>query len=120
VTGYLDEFHIGRSWFGTSRENDCPCGKAPCGLVDATAIHPDCDQHHIENARTMRQIHAAKDCPVGAGDGLTGVEGEPAVRARLMSGQPTPPREDTFDCERCGDGDALCEGEACVFCEAGL
>jgi hypothetical protein len=61
--------HIGRSWHGTPLEDDCPCGKAPCGLVDSEKIDSDCPQHGGEFAKTMRQIHWAAECaapaPVG-------------------------------------------------------
>jgi hypothetical protein len=56
--------HIGRSWHGTPLEDVCPCGKAPCGLVDTDRIDESCTQHGVEYARTMRQAHWADDCPV--------------------------------------------------------
>lgn len=59
-------FHIGRSWLGHPLEDDCPCGKAACGLVDAHLIDPACPQHALTAAKTMRQMHPAGDCP---GDG---------------------------------------------------
>lgn len=55
-------FHIGRSWHGTSLEDDCPCGKAPCGLVDTTKIDPGCSQHAMGAAKTMRQMHLDSWC----------------------------------------------------------
>lgn len=57
--------HVGRSWNGTRLEDDCPCGKAPCGLVDMALVSPECEQHGA-SFRTMRQIHAPKDCPAAA------------------------------------------------------
>jgi hypothetical protein len=55
--------HIGRSWDGTSLEDECPCPKAPCGLVSSDAVDPACDQHPSERRKTMRQIHTAAVCP---------------------------------------------------------
>ena len=61
-TSLWAESHIGRSWPPASPiEDNCPCPKAPCGLVIAgSAI---CDQHHYRNGRTMRQIHYPDNCP---------------------------------------------------------
>lgn len=56
-------FHIGRSWTTHPIEDECPCGKAPCGLVDDKLISPDCDQHTLGAAKTMRQMHPADACP---------------------------------------------------------
>jgi hypothetical protein len=55
----LGSFHIGRTWSGHPIEDDCPCPKAPCGLVETRA--PECDQHTF--TKTMRQGHPAADCP---------------------------------------------------------
>lgn len=53
--------HIGRSWTGHVVEDECPCPKAPCGLVISGEVHPDCPQHQAN--KTIRQGHAAEDCP---------------------------------------------------------
>lgn len=70
--------HVGRSWEGTAIEDACPCPKAPCGLVDTSALPlPTCEQHnpvHAAAAKTMRQIHAAEMCP--------GSRAEPESRPR--------------------------------------
>ena len=57
-------WHMGRSFVGTALEDDCPCGKAPCGLVDSNLISAGCDRHFpTEATKTMRQIYDAGDCP---------------------------------------------------------
>jgi hypothetical protein len=56
--------HLGRSWVGKELEADCPCGKAACGLVDSEQIDPECPQHALDAAKTMRQAHDASACPV--------------------------------------------------------
>lgn len=61
-----NHWHIGRSFVGHPLEDECPCGKAPCGLVDSEQIHPDCPQHPIGAAKTMRQMHVAANCPASA------------------------------------------------------
>lgn len=55
--------HIGRSWAGHDLEDDCPCPKAPCGLVVQETVAEECDQHPIQAAKTMRQSHRADQCP---------------------------------------------------------
>lgn len=59
--------HVGRSWKDSPLEDDCPCPKAPCGLVDITLDSWEttdyCDQHNPAQARTMRQAHYEKNCP---------------------------------------------------------
>jgi hypothetical protein len=60
VTG---EWHIGRSWQGTRLEDDCPCPKAPCGLVIMDQQDPECPQHALTEAKTIRQTHRVEDCP---------------------------------------------------------
>lgn len=77
-------FHIGRSWLGHPLEDDCPCGKAACGLVDSDLIDPDCPQHALTAAKTMRQMHTPADCP--------GASGKPDLVIDLDS------------CARCGAG----------------
>lgn len=56
-------YHIGRSWVGTTLEDACPCPKAPCGLVDSDNVSPECDQHPMSAAKTIRQSHTPEDCP---------------------------------------------------------
>ncbi|MEO3860917.1 hypothetical protein [Acrocarpospora sp. B8E8] len=56
--------HRGRSWSGHPLEDECPCPQEPCGLVDPGNAAPDCVQHGRNHpAKTMRQGHAADDCP---------------------------------------------------------
>ena len=56
--------HIGRGWNGISvHEMDCPCGKGPCGLVDADQVSDRCPQHSFTAGKTIRQMHWAEDCP---------------------------------------------------------
>lgn len=57
------DLHIGRSWSGTPLEDECPCTKAPCGLVVMGEAHPDCAEHPPARSKSMRQIHAEGDCP---------------------------------------------------------
>lgn len=54
-------WHIGRSFTGTRIEDDCPCVKAPCGLVDVGGVSEDCLQHQI--TKTIRQSHTSSQCP---------------------------------------------------------
>jgi N-acetyl-anhydromuramyl-L-alanine amidase AmpD len=56
--------HVGRRWSGTRIEDACPCGKAPCGLVDMAQASDDCDQHPTRRAKTIRQVHDSEHCPV--------------------------------------------------------
>jgi len=63
-----ERFHYGRAWSGTAIEDDCPCGKAPCGLVDSSRVHPTCPQHAIGAAKTIRQMHYADQCGGPDGD----------------------------------------------------
>lgn len=56
-------YHFGRSWSGTRLEDECPCPKAPCGLVTSDVPHTDCEQHGLQYAKTMRQSHPAENCP---------------------------------------------------------
>lgn len=56
-------WHIARGWNSDPFAADCPCGKAPCGFIDAAQIDPDCPQHAWTRAKTIRGNHAAKDCP---------------------------------------------------------
>lgn len=61
-------YHLGRSFVGTRLEDDCPCPKAPCGLVlsDGIGSEVECPQHSLAAAKTIRQMHHADDCPGGA------------------------------------------------------
>lgn len=58
--------HCGRSFTGHPLEDNCPCAKAPCGLVDSEGIDPNCPQHAIAAAQTIRQSHPADSCPLCA------------------------------------------------------
>lgn len=53
--------HLGRSFNGTAIEDDCPCPKAPCGLIIGGQESPECGQHHP--GKTIRQGHAPDQCP---------------------------------------------------------
>lgn len=55
--------HMGRSWRGNELEQECPCPKERCGLVADSKVHPDCPQHAMLAAKTMRQAHYADECP---------------------------------------------------------
>ncbi len=59
------EYHMGRSFDGTLLEDDCPCPKAPCGLVVTPGLagDDDCPQHSMRSAKTIRQYHRADECP---------------------------------------------------------
>lgn len=56
-------YHVGRSWSGTKLEDDCPCEKAPCGLV--ASMNDSCSQHSPFAIKTIRQMHTENDCPGG-------------------------------------------------------
>lgn len=58
----MSEFHIGRSFTGHHIEDGCPCPKGLCGLAIAGA-DPECPEHWFGAAKTIRQGHAAEDCP---------------------------------------------------------
>lgn len=58
--------HIGRSFTGNLLEEHCPCGNAPCGLVDTALIDAECVQHGPSVNRTLRQLHPADACPAVA------------------------------------------------------
>lgn len=53
-------------------EYQCPCPKAPCGMVAYGEYSSDCDQHPFEHARTTRSSHPAEQCPGVQGDVITG------------------------------------------------
>lgn len=57
--------HIGRSWDGHDLEDECPCPKAPCGLVVQETAAQECDEHPLSARRTIRQSHRADQCPAG-------------------------------------------------------
>lgn len=59
--------HVGRSWVGHWMEDACPCPQEECGLVDWDKIDPECPQHSLTAAKTLRQIHDNVKCP-GAQD----------------------------------------------------
>ena len=61
----MTSHHMSRSWpgTGTPMEDGCPCPKTDCGLVDANSVHPECDQHPFQQAKTMRHMHLADECP---------------------------------------------------------
>lgn len=54
---------MSRSWSETPLEDACPCGKAECGLVDSALIDPECLEHPMRRAKTMRRMHQEADCP---------------------------------------------------------
>jgi hypothetical protein len=58
--------HSGRSWHGTRLEDECPCPKELCGLVDLRRAATGCKEHNPRRGKTMRQAHYASRCP-GAG-----------------------------------------------------
>lgn len=63
----IGHLHMGRAWTGHAIEDDCPCDQAACGLA-VPGNNPDrvCDQHNPadwRDARTMRRIHTADQCP---------------------------------------------------------
>lgn len=58
----IEDMHFGRSWEGTRLEDECPCPKAPCGLVTGV-LQSGCPEHDPMAAKTMRQGHSAADCP---------------------------------------------------------
>ena len=54
--------HISRSFVGLDLEEDCPCGKAPCGMVDTSQVDENCEQHSVRFSKTIRRAHLAEDC----------------------------------------------------------
>ena len=56
-------WHFGRSFGGPGPMEDCPCGKAACGLVDEALIDPACTQHPVARCKTIRVSHWHEDCP---------------------------------------------------------
>lgn len=63
-TEYLN-LHVSRSWKGMGHplENECPCFQEPCGYVSLDNVDPECTQHGILGAKTIRDSHYEKDCP---------------------------------------------------------
>lgn len=56
--------HLSRSWNGAGHlEATCPCGKAPCGMVDGDLIDPACLEHPLERMKTIRTMHWSDTCP---------------------------------------------------------
>lgn len=55
--------HVGRSWSGHGLEDGCPCPKAACGLVVGATVDAACPQHALATGKTIRQTHAAEQCP---------------------------------------------------------
>lgn len=58
-----NELHIGRSFVGHPLEDECPCQKAPCGLVVLSKVDPTCPEHRFMAAKTIRQTHQLAKCP---------------------------------------------------------
>jgi hypothetical protein len=54
---------MGRSWSTHLIEDECPCPKAPCGLVVQDTALDTCPEHATQEARTMRQGHPSEHCP---------------------------------------------------------
>ena len=62
----IDGYHRGRSFTGHELEDECPGPQQSCGLVALSEANPDCDQHGRNHMpHSMRQGHAAADCPGG-------------------------------------------------------
>jgi hypothetical protein len=58
------KMHIGRSWTGHRLEDECPCPKAPCGLVEIEFFGDNgCKEHDVSEAKTIRQMHPDYKCP---------------------------------------------------------
>jgi hypothetical protein len=60
-------WHVGRAWSGHQIEDACPCPQAPCRLVSTAVTDASCEHHPVFRARSLRQGHAAEDCPAEAG-----------------------------------------------------
>lgn len=59
-----NRFHFAKDFM--DRNADCPCVKAPCGMVDNEADEL-CTLHGSLFAGTMRSRHHETDCPVRFG-----------------------------------------------------
>lgn len=66
VTTAKSHWHVGRSWTGHPIEDECPCPKEPCGLIDSAKSVDECGQHPSRRAKSIRQSHRAEDCPGAA------------------------------------------------------
>ncbi|MGW3847152.1 hypothetical protein [Streptomyces fagopyri] len=53
------QHHFGRAWTGHDIEDNCPCTKAPCGLVAEPSA--ECTEH--TGTKSTRQSHPADACP---------------------------------------------------------
>lgn len=53
-------------------EYQCPCPKAPCGMVARDNFDPECDQHNPEACKTTRSAHWPENCPGPPTDTITG------------------------------------------------
>jgi hypothetical protein len=59
-------WHYGRSFPPNHFiEDNCPCPKAPCGLVIPSE---SCPEHAVAAMKTIRQAHAESSCPALASD----------------------------------------------------
>lgn len=54
-------WHHGRAWTGHEVEDACPCPQEACGLVSTP--DPDCPEHALVAAKSIRQSHTAENCP---------------------------------------------------------
>lgn len=55
--------HMGRSWWPQHfLEDECPCPKEPCGLVDMEKAVPECPEHWFHRAKSMREFHDEEHC----------------------------------------------------------
>jgi hypothetical protein len=59
----LPLLHVGRAEHGTAVEDDCPCGQAPCGLVDTSRVADRCKVHGPSAAVDLLQHHRPGECP---------------------------------------------------------
>lgn len=66
------QMHFGREWpdnYSSGQEtieDRCSCRTEPCGLISETGLDPNCPQHSMMAARTMRSGHRADACPGAA------------------------------------------------------
>ncbi len=60
--------HISRAWGPDPFVDECPCEKAPCGLVVSSGVDPACPQHAIGASKTIRANHTVENCPDGEGE----------------------------------------------------
>jgi hypothetical protein len=73
-----EALHIGRSWPGMEQylEKECPCPTEPCGHVQRSKVDPDCPQHGLRQAKTIRSSHSPEACPASDLHGGRGEVGE--------------------------------------------